>query len=32
MEIDVWRPILTNLAFVAVMLTIGCIYVARKEF
>ena len=31
-EIDVWRPILTNLAFVAVMLTIGCIYVARKEF
>lgn len=31
-EIDVWRPIFTNLAFVAVMLTIGCIYVARKEF
>lgn len=31
-QIDVWRPIITNLAFVAVMLAIGCIYVARKEF
>ncbi len=31
-EIDVWRPIFTNLAFVGVMLLIGCVYVARKEF
>lgn len=31
-ELDVWRPIFTNLAFVGVMLLIGCIYVARKEF
>ncbi len=31
-ELDVWRPIITNLAFVAVMLLIGCVYVARKEF
>ncbi len=31
-EMDVWRPIVTNLAFVGVMLLIGCIYVARKEF
>ena len=31
-EIDVWRPIITNLVFVVVMLLIGCVYVARKEF
>jgi hypothetical protein len=31
-ELDVWRPIVTNLAFVGVMLLIGCVYVARKEF
>lgn len=31
-ELDVWRPIVSNLAFVAVMLGVGCIYVARKEF
>jgi len=31
-EIDVWRPIFTNLAFVGVMLLTGCVYVARKEF
>ncbi len=31
-ELDVWRPIFTNLAFVGVMLLIGCVYVARKEF
>lgn len=31
-EIDVWGPIITNLAFVGVMLLIGCVYVARKEF
>jgi ABC-type transport system involved in multi-copper enzyme maturation permease subunit len=31
-EIDVWRPIFSNLAFVGVMLVIGCVYVARKEF
>jgi hypothetical protein len=32
LEIDVWSPIFTNLAFVGVMLLIGCVYVARKEF
>jgi len=31
-ELDVWRPIVTNLVFVGVMLFIGCVYVARKEF
>jgi len=31
-EIDVWGPIWSNLAFVAVMLAIGCIYVERKDF
>ena len=31
-EIDVWGPIWSNLAFVAVMLAIGCIYVQRKDF
>ncbi len=31
-ELDVWQPIFSNLAFVAVMLAISCVYVARKEF
>lgn len=32
LELDVWTPILTNLAFVVLMLGISCVYVARKEF
>ena len=31
-ELEVWQPILTNLAFVAAMLGFGCIYVLRKEY
>jgi len=30
--IDIWRPIWTNFAFLAVMLTITCIYIARRDF
>ena len=29
---DIWNPIWSNVAFVAVVLLIGCVYVARKEF
>ncbi|MCA9126722.1 MAG: ABC transporter permease [Planctomycetales bacterium] len=32
MELDIWQPIITNLCFVVVVLGLGCIYVARKEF
>lgn len=32
LELDVWTPILSNLAFVIVVLGISCIYIARKEF
>lgn len=31
-EVEIWQPILSNLAFVVVLLTVGCIYVWRKEF
>lgn len=31
-ELDVWTPILSNSAFVFVVLAISCYYVARKEF
>ncbi len=31
-EIEIWQPIISNLVFVAVILTIGCIYVWRKEY
>ena len=31
-EVEIWQPILSNLAFVVVLLTIGCIYVWRKEY
>jgi ABC-type transport system involved in multi-copper enzyme maturation permease subunit len=31
-KLNIWQPILSNLAFVVVMLTISCIYVSRKEF
>ena len=30
--LDIWSPIWSNLGFLAFMLTISCIYVARKEF
>ena len=30
--LDIWEPIWSNLAFLAVMLTITCVYVARKDF
>ncbi len=29
---DIWNPIWSNLMFVTVVLLIGCVYVARKEF
>lgn len=31
-ELQVWQPILSNLAFVIVIIGASCIYVARKEF
>lgn len=31
-ELDIWPPILANLGFVAFVLGVSCIYVARKEF
>jgi hypothetical protein len=31
-ELQVWQPIFSNLAFVVVIIGISCIYVARKEF
>lgn len=31
-ELDVWPPILANMAFVIVVLAISCVYIARKEF
>lgn len=30
--IDIWRPIGSNLAFLAVMLTITCVYITRRDF
>lgn len=30
--LDIWEPIWSNLAFLAVMLTVTCIYVTRKDF
>lgn len=32
LELDIWRPIISNLLFVIVILGIACTYVARKEF
>ena len=29
---DIWNPIYSNLAFVTIVLLIGCVYVWRKEF
>jgi hypothetical protein len=31
-KIDIWQPIYSNLAFVALVLGLSCIYVARKEY
>ena len=31
-ELQVWQPIVSNLAFVAFVLGVSCIYVARREF
>ncbi|MDA0586636.1 MAG: ABC transporter permease subunit [Planctomycetota bacterium] len=30
--LDIWEPIWSNLAFLAVMLTVTCVYVTRKDF
>jgi len=30
--IDLWTPIWSNLAFVGVVMFLGCVYVARKDF
>jgi len=31
-RVDVWGPVWSNLAFLAVVLAIGCVYVSRKDF
>lgn len=31
-ELDIWQPIISNSAFVAVVLFLSCVYVARKEY
>jgi hypothetical protein len=31
-ELDIWQPIISNSAFVAVILLLSCLYVARKEY
>ena len=30
--IDIWQPIWSNLAFLAVMLTVTCVYISRRDF
>ena len=30
--IDIWRPIWSNVVFLAVMLTITCVYITRRDF
>ena len=30
--IDIWQPIWSNLVFLAVMLTITCVYISRRDF
>lgn len=32
LELDIWTPIVSNLAFVIVVLAASCIYVTRKEY
>ena len=31
-KLDIWGPIWSNLAFLGVMLAVGCIYTARRDF
>ena len=31
-KVDVWGPVWSNLAFLVVVLTLSCIYIARKDF
>jgi ABC-type transport system involved in multi-copper enzyme maturation permease subunit len=31
-RVDIWGPVWSNLAFLAVVLGIGCVYVSRKDF
>lgn len=31
-ELEVWQPIISNLAFVVVVLGLSCVYLARKEY
>ncbi len=31
-KFDVWKPLLSNIAFLAVVLGIGCLYVSRSDF
>jgi len=31
-ELDFWIPLWSNLGFIVVMLTIGCVYTSRKDF
>jgi hypothetical protein len=31
-KVDVWGPVWSNLAFLAVVLLISCVYIARKDF
>jgi hypothetical protein len=32
MKVDVWGPVWSNLVFLVVVLTISCIYIARRDF
>ncbi|MBS0210084.1 MAG: ABC transporter permease [Planctomycetes bacterium] len=32
LKVDIWQPLWSNLAFLSVMLALGSIYVARKDF
>jgi hypothetical protein len=29
---DVWKPLWSNIAFVVVILGLGCLYVSRRDF
>jgi hypothetical protein len=31
-ELHPWRPVWSSLAFMAVMLTLGCVYLERQDF
>jgi hypothetical protein len=32
MKLDIWSPIWSNVAFLTVVLFLGCLYTARKDF